>query len=321
MSQAELTTPAAASSTVSAATTTHSDARAEQAAATAQARRNSLWWDAYRRLKRDRVAVISFAVIVIYVALALLAKTGVIFTNVADSNPSLQYLPFSAEHPFGTDVLGRDVLARAVHGIATALSVGLVASGISLLIGLALGAMAGYFGGFVDNAIVWLYTTIDSVPYILLIPSLTFVLGRGLINVYLALGITSWVTLCRLVRGEFMKHKNRDYVLAAEVLGASHARKIFRHITPNVAHLAFVQFGLGFVSAIKIEVLLSYLGLGVDPSTPSWGIMIDDAKLELARPFWGNLIAATIFMFGLILSFNLFNDALRESLDPKLKNK
>lgn len=283
--------------------------------------RNSLWWDAYRRLKRNKVAMISFAVIVVYVLLALGAKLGLIFTNVSISDTAHQYGPASWEHIFGTDVLGRDILARAVHGSATALSVGLVSSGISLLIGVALGAMAGYYGGWVDGLIVWLYTTIDSIPYILLIPAITFVLGRGLINVYIALGVTSWVTLCRLIRGEFMKHKDRDYVAAAKVIGASDNRRIFRHILPNVTHLAFVQFGLGFVAAIKIEVILSYLGLGVDPSTPSWGIMLDDSKLELSRPFWGNLIAATIFMFGLILSFNLFNDALRESLDPKLKNK
>lgn len=291
------------------------------AAAPTKPLRNSLWWDAYRRLKKDKIAVASFWVISAYMLVAVLAGVGILFPDVAVSDTANQYLPFSWEHPFGTDVLGRDVLARAVHGITTALSIGLVASGISLLIGTVLGSLSGYYGGKVDAAIVWLYTTIDSIPYILLIPSLTFVLGRGLINVYIAVGVTSWVTLCRMIRGEFMKHKNRDYVQAAESLGASNSRKIFRHILPNVTHLAFVQFGLGFVSAIKIEVILSYLGLGVDPRTPSWGIMIDDAKLELARPFWGNLIAATIFMFGLILAFNLFNDALRESLDPKLKNK
>lgn len=293
---------------------------ASQSTSAPQSARNSLWWDAFRRLKRNRIAVACFFVILGYVILALLAKLGVLYPHVAEAVGE-QYLPFSAEHPFGTDVLGRDVLARAVHGTATALSVGLIASGIALVIGLTLGALAGYFGGWVDNLIVWIYTTIDSIPYILLIPSLTFVMGRGLINVYIAVGVTSWVTLCRLIRGEFMKHKGRDYVLAAEVLGASHSRRIFRHILPNVAHLGFVQFGLGFVSAIKIEVILSYLGVGVDPSTPSWGIMIDDAKLELSRPFWGNLAAATFFMFFLILAFNLFNDALRESLDPKLKNK
>jgi ABC-type dipeptide/oligopeptide/nickel transport system permease subunit len=283
--------------------------------------RNSLWWDAVRRLKRDKLAMVSLFVIVIYLLLALGAWTNILYPNVSLGNPNNQYQPFSLEHPFGTDVLGRDVLGRAVHGTATALSVGLIASGISLLIGVVLGAMAGYFGGKIDGLIVWLYTTIDSIPYILLIPSLTFALGRGLINVYIAVGVTSWVTLCRLIRGEFLKHKTRDYVLAAEALGAGHTRRMFKHILPNVTHLAFVQFGLGFVAAIKIEVILSYLGLGVDPSTPSWGIMIDDSKLELARPFWGNLIAATIFMFGLILSFNLFNEALRDALDPKLKNR
>ncbi len=283
-------------------------------------RRNSLWWDAYRRLKRDKVAVISFWIIVAYVIMAILAKTGLLFPDV-NASVGDQYMPFSLEHPFGTDIQGRDILARAVHGSATALSVGFIASGIALIIGIALGALAGYYGGKIDALIVWLYTTVDSIPYILLIPSLTFVLGRGLVNVYIAVGVTSWVTLCRLVRGEFMKHKSRDYVLAAEALGASHARKIFRHILPNVAHIGFVQFGLGFVSAIKFEVILSYLGVGVDPTTPSWGIMLDDAKLELSRPFWGNLLAATLFMFFLVLAFNLFNDALRESLDPKLKNK
>lgn len=281
----------------------------------------SLWSDAFRRIRKDKVAVVSFFVILGYIVLALLAKTGVIYADVASSHSGEQYLPFSLQHPFGTDVLGRDVLARGIHGVATALSVGLIASLISLTIGVVLGALAGYFGGKVDAFVVWLYTTIDSIPYILLIPSLTFVLGRGILNVYIAVGVTSWVTICRLIRGEFLKHKQRDYVLAAEMIGASHARKIFKHILPNVTHLAFVQFGLGFVAAIKIEVVLSYLGLGVDPSTPSWGLMLDDAKLELARPFWGNLMAATLLMFGLILAFNLFNDALRESLDPKLKNK
>jgi ABC-type dipeptide/oligopeptide/nickel transport system permease subunit len=289
-------------------------------ATTISGSRNSLWWDAFRRLKRDKIAMISLFVIIGYIVIGLLAKLGILYPNISEA-VGPQYMPFSFEHPFGTDIQGRDILGRAIHGAATALSVGFIASGISLLIGLSLGALSGYFGGKVDAIIVWLYTTVDSIPYILLIPSLTFVLGRGLVNLYIAVGITSWVTLCRLVRGEFMKHKNRDYVLAAEALGASHSRKIFRHIMPNVAHLGFVQFGLGFVAAIKFEVILSFLGVGVDPSTPSWGLMLDDSKLELSRPFWGNLLAATVFMFFLILAFNLFNDALRESLDPKLKNK
>lgn len=283
--------------------------------------RNSLWWDAFRRFKKNKIGVISFWVIISYVIIAILAATGLIFPDAQVPNQAEAYASISWAHPFGTDIFGRDILGRAVHGIVTAISIGLLASTLSLVIGLILGAIAGYFGGKVDAFVVWLYTTVDSIPYILLIPSLTFVLGRGLINVFIAVGLTSWVTTARLVRGEFFKHKSRDYVMAAHAIGAGDGRKIFGHILPNVAHLAFVQFGLGFVSAIKIEVILSYLGLGVDPSQPSWGLMIDDAKNELARPYWGNLAAATVFMFGLILSFNLFNDALREALDPKMKNK
>jgi ABC-type dipeptide/oligopeptide/nickel transport system permease subunit len=281
----------------------------------------SLWFDAYRRLKRNRVAMVSLVIVLLYIAIGLLARFGLLFPSVSITDNSNVYAPFSWQHPFGTDIFGRDILARSVHGTTTALWVGFVASSISLIIGLALGALAGYFGGKTDAAVTWLYTTVDSVPSILLIPSFAFVLGRGLTSVLFAVGLTSWVALCRLVRGEFLKHKEKDYVLAAFALGASHKRRIFLHIMPNVIHVAFVQFGLGFVAAIKFEVILSYLGLGVEPSTPSWGIMLDDAKLELARPFWGNLVGATIFMFGLILSFNLFNDGLREALDPKLKNK
>lgn len=283
--------------------------------------RNSLWWDAFRRFKKNKTGVVSFYAILFYVLIGVLAAVGVLYPNVSVPNQADAYASISWAHPFGTDIFGRDILGRAVHGTVTAISIGLLASTLSLVIGLFLGSIAGYFGEKVDAAIVWLYTTVDSIPYILLIPSLTFVLGRGLINVFIAVGLTSWVTTARLVRGEFLKHKSRDYVLAAHALGANDGRKIFGHILPNVAHLAFVQFGLGFVSAIKIEVILSYIGLGVDPSQPSWGLMIDDAKNELARPYWGNLAAATLFMFGLILSFNLFNDALREALDPKMKNK
>jgi len=252
-------------------------------------RRNSLWWDAYRRLRADRVAVISFAVIIIYCILALSAKLGLIFPNYAMPNQGASYGEASWLHPFGFDLFGRDILARAVHGIATAMSVGVVSSAISLVIGITLGALAGYFGGKTDALITWLYTTVDSVPYILLIPSLSFVMGRGLTTVFIAVGLTSWVTLCRLVRAEFMKHKEKEYVVAAYALGASHTRRIFTHIFPNVTHIAFVQFGLGFVSAIKFEVILSYIGLGVEPSVPSWGIMLEDAALELSRPFFWKL--------------------------------
>jgi peptide/nickel transport system permease protein len=282
---------------------------------------NSPWAQFAKRFFSSPVTVVSFIVVVTYILVAVLCKMQIIFTNVSTVDNAHTFLDFSLQHPFGTDVFGRDILARAAHGTVTALSVGFVASGMSLLIGLVLGALAGYFGGKTDAAISWLYTTIDSVPYILLIPALTFMLGKGLINVYIALGLTGWVTLCRLVRSEVLKQKSREYVEAAKAIGSPHYRILFKHILPNVMHLAFIQFGLGFVGAIKTEVILSYLGLGVDPTTPSWGLMIDDAKLEIPRAFFGNLLAASLFMFGLILAFNLLNEGLRDSLDPNLKNR
>ena len=154
----------------------------------------------------------------------------------------------------------------------------------------------------------------------MLLISITMILGKGIFAVYIALGATSWVTLCRLIRGEVMKHKEREYVQAAGAIGGGHFRKLFLHILPNVTHIVIINTSLQFQFAIKSEVILSYLGLGVQ-GEPSWGTMIDDAKLELSRGVWWQLAGATTAMFLVVLAFNLLGDALRDSLDPKLKGK
>lgn len=281
--------------------------------------KNSFLYHSYKQLKKNPIAVVSFFILCGYLLMALLASFGLIATDYSLVNNQNAYASSSSQYLFGTDIFGRNILSRAIHGTSTALAVGFFSTLLAMLIGISLGSLAGYFGGKVDDLVVWFYTTVDSIPYILLISAFAFILGQGLTNLYLALGLTSWVTVCRLVRGEFIKHKNREYVFAATAMGASHTRRIFLHILPNVFHITIIQFSLGFVQAIKLEVILSYLGLGVEPGTPSWGLMIDDAKLEIARGIWGNLTAATLFMFFLILSVNLFNDALRDALDPKLK--
>jgi len=204
-----------------------------------------------------------------------------------------------------------------MYGTRVAFSVGLVASLIAMPIGAVLGALAGYFGGRFDEFVVWLYTTVTSIPQILLLTSLSFVLGRGLVAIYIAVGLTSWVGICRLIRSEVMKLKERDYVIAARALGARSGRLLFRHIFPNVTHLLIIDFSLRFVYAIKSEAILSYLGLGVQ-GKPSWGIMIADAKEELIRGIWWQLTAATAAMFFIVLAFNLVGDALRDALDPRL---
>lgn len=279
----------------------------------------SLWQDAIARLRKDKLAVICFAIIAVYFILALGCALGLFFRDFALTNRETIYLAPSFEHLLGTDLFGRDVLSRAAHGAVTSILVGLVGAGISISIGATLGAFAGYFGGWLDDLIVWFYTTIDTIPYILLLSAFAFLLGSGLETMCIAIGVTSWVGLCRLMRAEFMKHRDREYVQTATALGASHMRRLFIHILPNTFHIILINFSLTFVGAVKSEVILSYLGLGVEPGRPSWGMMIDDAKQELARGVWWNLTAATLFMFFLVLSFNLFNDSLREALDPKRK--
>lgn len=276
---------------------------------------------AMAQIKCDKMAMISLLVIVVYLLMSLLCALDLIFTNYAVADNALAYQEPSARFWFGTDIFGRDVLARAAHGTVTSLVVGFFGAALAVTVGTVLGAIAGYFGGWIDELIVWFYTTVDTIPYILLVVAFSFVVGPGLSTLCLAIGLTSWISHCRIVRSEFMKHRAREYVQGAAALGAGHLRRIFLHILPNTFHLVLINFSLLFVTAVKSEVILSYLGLGVRPGTPSWGMMISDAKLELFRGVWWGLAAATIFMFFLVLAFTLFNDALRDALDPKLKGR
>ncbi len=233
--------------------------------------------------------------------------------------------PFTL-HVLGADIFGRNIVSRVLYGVSIALRIGVVTSLIAFPIGLALGAIAGYFGGRVDELIVWFYSTLASIPGLLLVLAIGFALKqvRGIPDIYViyfAIGTTGWVTLCRLIRGEVLKHKGRDYVAAARALGVSHARVLVRHLLPNVFHVVIIRFSLQFVYAIETEVILSYLGVGIqDPKIPSWGRMIDDSKQELIQGVFGNLTGATIALFGIALAFNIFGDALRDALDPKLRD-
>ncbi|MBH47453.1 MAG: peptide ABC transporter permease [Halobacteriovorax sp.] len=279
----------------------------------------SLWRHAFEQLCKDKLALTSLIIVAVYSLVAILVALGVLASDWEQSvGPS--YNPPSADHPFGLDIFGMSVWAKTLKGTEVAMSVGLVTSLISITIGVTLGALAGYFGGKIDEAIVWFYTTFTSIPYIMLVVAIAFILGKGLMTVYLALGLTSWVSLCRLIRGEVMRHKDREYVQAAGAIGGGDMRKLFVHILPNVLHIVIINFSLSFQTAIKSEVILSYLGLGVQ-GRPSWGIMIDDAKLELARGVWWQLAAATLAMLIVVLAFNILGDALRDALDPKLKGK
>ncbi|MBS0441082.1 MAG: ABC transporter permease [Proteobacteria bacterium] len=221
--------------------------------------------------------------------------------------------------PFGGDRLGRDVLAKAIKGAQISVFVGVAAALVATLIGTVLGALAGFFGGRIGDFLEWLYNVFTSIPGILLIFAFAAVAGRGVQSVVLILGLTGWTGIYRLVRAEFLKHSVREYVRAAEAIGASALSRIFRHILPNVSHVILVQLSILVVGFIKAEVILSYLGLGVSVDQVSWGTMLAEAQSELILGHWWQLAAATAFMAVFVTAFSLMTDALRDALDPKLR--
>ena len=221
--------------------------------------------------------------------------------------------------PFGADRLGRDVLAKAIKGAEVSILVGVSAALLATLIGTVLGALGGFFGGKVGDLLEWVYNVFTSIPGILLVFAFAAVTGRGVSSVVLILGLTGWTGIYRLVRAEFLKHAVREYVRAAEAIGASTASRMFRHILPNVSHVVLVQLSIHVVGFIKAEVILSYLGLGVSVDQVSWGTMLAEAQGELLLGHWWQLAAATGFMAVFVTAFSLLTDALRDALDPKLR--
>ncbi len=242
-------------------------------------------------------------------------------------------------HILGTDKVGQDVLYQSLKSIRTGLVIGTLATLVMLPFAIWLGIMAGYFRGWVDDVIQYIYTTLNSIPGVLLIAAAILSLQIFMANhpewfetiaaradirllfLCVILGITNWTGLCRLLRGETLKLREMDYLKASVALGVSHAKIITRHILPNVMHIVMIAVVLDFSALVLAEAVLSYVGVGVDPSMMSWGNMINSARLEMAREpmVWWSLLAAFIFMFGLVLSANLFSDAVRDAYDPRLR--
>lgn len=221
----------------------------------------------------------------------------------------------------GTDRQGRSIFIRAIYSAKVAIQVGLVVSLIAVFFGSILGAAAGYFGGIADHIIIWLYSTFSSIPYLVLLVVLAFMFTGSkvegtLIPLYVAFCLTYWIGPCRVTRGEALKLKSLDYVQAANALGAGRTRILMRHIIPNTAHLMFINLSLLFIGAIKGEVVLTFLGLGLKEGA-SWGIMINQSKSEVVSGFFWQIGAATFFMFVLVLAFNVLTDALQDAFDPK----
>ena len=337
----------------------------------------SVWAEAWARLKRDRVGMVSLWIVAVFMVIVLLAQFGLVASNwqteagvpfapptfvgadeaqkeqakkedlplvdLSDIDPlapkyaewnkraseiKTESREMATTLPFGGDRIGRDVLAKAVKGAQVSILVGIAASLLATFIGTVLGAIGGYFGGKFGDFLEWVYNVFTSVPYILLIFALAAVfksgplakvMGQSIVPVVTILGIVGWTGIYRLVRAEYIKHRNREYVKAAEAIGAGHLSRMFGHILPNVSHIVLVNLSLYVVAFIKAEVILSFLGLGVPIDMVSWGTMLAEAQTELVLGKWWQLVAATAFMATFVTSFALLTDALRDAMDPKLR--
>ena len=311
-----------------------------------RARRSDLWRSAGRELLRRRPLAV--AVVVVYVLLALAESISWVSDDpdckgLAKHQPrsiidrafacDFQERSYSAplatmefyggtplDHPgahlLGTDIRGRDVLHQALKGARVALLIGGLTSLIVIPLALFFGVSAGYFGGRLDDAVFFVISVLSSIPSLLLLIALIVALGRGPVQVCIALGVTGWVGFSRLVRGETLKLRELDYVQAARALGVSEFKIIWRHVLPNLMHLVVITFVLLFSGLVLSEAILAWLGIGIDGS---WGQMIDQARDELSRDpiIWWNLAAASTALFGLILAVNFVGDAVRDILDPR----
>ncbi|HXZ24946.1 MAG TPA: ABC transporter permease [Nitrospiria bacterium] len=271
----------------------------------------------WHHFTRNRLALAGGLIVAAMLAVALLAPL------LAPYDPSAIHvrailLPPSTGHWLGTDALGRDVLSRMIYGTQISLLVGFVAVGIAVVIGVIVGALAGFYPGWVDTVLMRLVDIMLSIPTFFLILAVIALVGPNLLNIMVVIGVTSWMGVARLVRGEFLALKESDYVIAARALGVPARRIIFRHILPNAMAPVYVSTILGIAAAVLVESSLSFLGLGVQPPTPSWGNILTDGKANIEIAWWLSLFPGLAILVT-VLGYNLLGEGLRDALDPRLK--
>lgn len=289
----------------------------------------TMWGDAWARLRKNKLAIISIIWIIFMVIVACTADLWVpqFFGNPTTGNLAESLLAPSAQHPFGTDAIGRDVFSRVVYGARVSLSVGIMATAISTLIGLVMGALAAYYGGIVDTLIMRLADIFMAFPstlfLIVLLGVITDKIGTdpiaGTVTIFMCIGILGWPSIARVFRSAILTIKENDYVDAARSMGASDWRIIARHIFPNAVASIVVYATMNIGGAILTEAALSFLGIGIQPPTPTWGVMIQDGQTYLSTKPWLMLMPG-LAILTTVLAFTLLGDGLRDALDVKMKD-
>lgn len=290
----------------------------EKAGAALQLRKETnLWKDAWKRLLRNKLAVFGLILVLFFLFLAVFADVLAPYAydkqylKDANKGPSAQYL-------LGNDPLGRDILSRLIYGARVSMIIGLGSQIIVLLIGVPLGAIAGYYGGKIDLVLMRIVDVMYAFPTLLFVILLMTMLGAGMLNIFIALGLTSWVTICRLTRAQFLTLRQKDFVMAAESIGSPANRIIWRHLFPNALTPIIVAITFGIPTAIFTEAALSFIGVGISPPTPSWGQMVGESQKYL-RSYWHMATFPAIAIGLTMLSFSFLGDGLRDALDPRMK--
>jgi peptide/nickel transport system permease protein len=280
---------------------------------------DSQWAIAARQFKRNRMAMGGMVVMILLYVMALLTPLIAPFDPAAQGDIVLsRYLPPSSEHLLGTDKFGRDVLSRVMYGSRISLTIGFVAVGISVVFGTLIGALAGYFGKWTDAVLMRFTDMMLSFPRLVLLIVVIALFEPSIFLVVTVLGLTGWMSAARIVRGEVLSLREREFVQAARVLGMNDARIILRHIIPNTLAPVIVYTTLSIGNTILVEASLSFLGLGVQPPTPSWGNMVADGRDALITAWWITTFPGLAIVFT-VTAFNLLGDGLRDALDPRLR--
>lgn len=278
----------------------------------------SYWSISWNIFKKNKVAMVCLFIVIFLILIAILAPW------ITPYDPDAQVLTDRLTAPcakywFGTDDLGRDIFSRVIYGCRISLSVGIVSQIIATVIGYTMGVCAGYFGGKVDAVISFVIQVFSSFPFLLFAIAVMFVLGTGLINLYIALGLLAWASTARLIRGDVMRLKKMEYIEACKVSGGSSFRIIMKHLLPNCLSTLIVTVTLGIPSAIMTEASLSFLGLGVRPPMASWGAMISASQPYIRSATYYSIIPGLAIIIT-VLAFNMLGDGLRDALDPKLRS-
>ena len=277
----------------------------------------SQFQDVWKRFRRNKMALLGGIVVIGLILVAIFAPY-IATHNYSSQNLTNRLSAPSSEHFFGTDGYGRDVFSRVVWGSRVSLQIGFGAAGIALLIGIILGAIAGYYGGWVDNLIMRFTDIVMSIPALFLALTIISLFGASLVNTMIVIGIIYWTRTCRIVRGEFLSLRNKEFSEAARAIGSGDTRIIFRHLLPNAMAPIIVQGTLFIAQVILIESGLSFLGLGAQPPVPSWGNMLTEGYKFLSIAWWIATFPGLAILV-MVLFFNLLGDGLRDALDPKQK--